>query len=206
MGKRGPLSDSADFHISAAAGQSGHPKNARARGSLARCRLDAMPERLDRVDVELAERTVTLTWDVRGQLLAEMRHLPSLEPVRRDFENAGASRPVRIERDLRGDVFQVIEAWARQTPGGLRALPDGILDLRNALVDEPASCRRPEPTSVARLRARWPLHGPVSPRAFAPQAVTASAGLTLDRRKPRRSRAFVVSRRPDSNRGPLHYE
>jgi hypothetical protein len=95
-----------------------------------------MPERLDRVDVELAERTVTLTWDVREQLVAEMRHLPSLEPVRRDFENAGASRPVRIERELRGDVCQVIEAWARQTPGGLRALPDGLFDLRNALADE----------------------------------------------------------------------
>jgi hypothetical protein len=98
-----------------------------------------MPERLDRVDVELAERTVTLTWDARGQLLAEMRHLPSLEPVRREFENAGASRPVRIEREFRGDVFQVIEAWARNTPGGLFALPDGILDLRNALAAEPAT-------------------------------------------------------------------
>jgi hypothetical protein len=97
-----------------------------------------MPERLDRVDVELAERTVTLTWDARAQLLAEMRHLPSLEPVSRDFVNAGASRPVRIEQELRGDVFQVIEAWARKTPGGLRALPYGIFDLRNALADEPA--------------------------------------------------------------------
>jgi len=98
-----------------------------------------MPGRLDRVDVELADRTVTLTWDARDQLLAEMRHLPSLDPVRRDFENAGASRPVRIEHDLRGDVFQAIEAWARKTPGGLRALPAGIFDLRNALADEPAS-------------------------------------------------------------------
>ena len=97
-----------------------------------------MPERLDRVDVELAERTVTLTWDARAQLLGEVAHLPSLEPIRRDFENAGASRPVRIDRELRGDVFQVIEAWARKTPGGLRALPDGIFDLRNALADEGA--------------------------------------------------------------------
>jgi hypothetical protein len=97
-----------------------------------------MPERLDRVDVELAARTVTLTWDARDQLLAEIAHLPSLEPVSRDFANAGASRPVRIEQQLRGDVFQVIEAWAGKTPGGLRALPDGIFDLRNALADEPA--------------------------------------------------------------------
>jgi hypothetical protein len=97
-----------------------------------------MPERLDRVYIELAERTVTLTRAAREQLLAEIAHLPSLEPVRRDFENAGASRPVRIEQELRGDVVQVIEAWARKTPGGLHALPYGIFDLRNALADEPA--------------------------------------------------------------------
>jgi hypothetical protein len=98
-----------------------------------------MPERLDRVDVELADRTVTLTWDARDQLLAEIAQLPSLEPVSRDFVNAGASRPIRIDLELRGDVFQVIEAWARKTPGGLRALPAGIFDLRNALAVDVAT-------------------------------------------------------------------
>jgi len=95
-----------------------------------------MPGRLDRVEVATAFGTVALSWDARGQLLAEMRHLDSLEPVRRDFENAGASRPVRIPQKLKGAVVQVIEMWGRNTPGGLPALPEGIFKLRNNLADE----------------------------------------------------------------------
>ena len=95
-----------------------------------------MPERLDHIDVATAFGQVRLTWEVRELFLAEMRHLDSLEPVRRDFENAGASRPVRIPQELKGAVVQVIEMWGRSTPGGLPALPQGILELRNQLADE----------------------------------------------------------------------
>jgi hypothetical protein len=80
---------------------------------------------------------VTLTWDERTQLLAEMRHLDSLEPVRRAFEGAGTARPVEIPQDLKPAVVRVIEMWGQNTRGGLPALPAGIFELRNALTDEP---------------------------------------------------------------------
>jgi hypothetical protein len=57
-----------------------------------------MPARLDRVEVRTAFGLVTLTWDERTQLLAEMAHLHVLEPVRREFEGAGTSRPVGFRR------------------------------------------------------------------------------------------------------------
>ena len=95
-----------------------------------------MPGRLDRVEVVTAFGGVTLSWDEREQLLEEMRHLDSLEPVRREFENAGATRPVRIPEDMRAAVVQVIEMWGRNTPGGLPALPEGIFELRNHFADE----------------------------------------------------------------------
>jgi hypothetical protein len=79
---------------------------------------------------------VMLTWDERTQLLVEMRHLDSLEPVRREFEGAGTSRPVKIPQALKPAVAQVIEMWGKNTHGGLRALPDGIFELPAALTDE----------------------------------------------------------------------
>jgi hypothetical protein len=98
-----------------------------------------MPERLDRVEVVTAFGTVTLSWDAREQLLSEIGHPDSLEPVRRDFENAGASRPVLVPQELKSEVVQVIEQWGRNTAGGLPALPEGIFELRNQLADELAS-------------------------------------------------------------------
>ncbi len=95
-----------------------------------------MPERLNHVEVVTAFGNVTLSWEARDLLLEEMRHLDSLEPVRRDFENAGASRPVRISEDMRAAVVQVIEMWGRTTAGGLRGLPEGIFELRNQFADE----------------------------------------------------------------------
>jgi hypothetical protein len=93
-------------------------------------------ERLDRVQVATAYGVLTITWDARDQLLREMRHLDSLADVRREFENAGASRPVQIPQELKGAVVAVINMWGQNTPGGLPALPDGIFELRNNLADE----------------------------------------------------------------------
>jgi hypothetical protein len=98
-----------------------------------------MPGRLDRVEVLTAFGPVTLTWEDRTRLLDEMKHLDPLEPVRREFENAGATRPVRIPQELKPALVRVIEMWGQNTRGGLRALPEGVFELRNHLADEFAS-------------------------------------------------------------------
>jgi len=92
--------------------------------------------RLDRVEVVTAFGGVTLSWDARNQLLYEMRHLGSLDPVTREFKNAGATRPVRIPQEMKGDVVQVINMWGQNTEGGLPALPEGVFELRNHFADE----------------------------------------------------------------------
>lgn len=94
---------------------------------------EAVPDRLNRVEVETAFEVVTLTWDERTRLLAEMAHLNVLEPVRRAFEGAGTSRPVKIAPELEGAVIRVIETWGANTEGGLPALPGAVLELRDAL-------------------------------------------------------------------------
>jgi hypothetical protein len=79
---------------------------------------------------------VTITWDDRTSLLAEMKDLDALAPVIREFENAGATRPVKIPQELKPALVRVIEMWGQNTPGGLAALPEGIFELRNDLADE----------------------------------------------------------------------
>jgi hypothetical protein len=95
-----------------------------------------MPGRLDRVLVETSLGMVTLSWDTRDRLLAELRHLDSLEPVTDDFENACASRPVVIPQELKPAVVQVIEMIGKDSTEGLAGLEGGLVELRDALVDE----------------------------------------------------------------------
>ena len=95
-----------------------------------------MPERLNQVQVVTFRGLVTITWDARGVLLHEMRHLDSLRPVKNEFENAGCSRPVVIPQDLKLGVVQVIETMGANAVGGLVNLEGGLFELRNALVDE----------------------------------------------------------------------
>jgi hypothetical protein len=59
-----------------------------------------------------------------------------LEPLRREFEGAGTSRPVRISRELEGALVRLIEMWGANTEGGLSALPSSVQELRNALVGD----------------------------------------------------------------------
>jgi hypothetical protein len=72
---------------------------------------------------------------VADALLEEMRPLDSFIGARRAFENAGASAPVRLERDEMGGIVQIIEIWMSNVRGPER-LPEGIFELRNALVDD----------------------------------------------------------------------
>lgn len=95
-----------------------------------------MPERLDRVHVQLESRQepFALPWDSREKLLREIRFVGSRRPVVADFENAGASRPVRLTRGQKADLIDLIEAWADRVT--IAHLPACVWDLRCALVDD----------------------------------------------------------------------
>jgi hypothetical protein len=93
-----------------------------------------MPERLDHVEVATPKGPIMLKWDVRDQLIRKLQDHPLLDPVVRDFENAGATRPVKIPAELNARVIVVIDNWMAGLPEGRRGLPPGVWKLRNGLV------------------------------------------------------------------------
>jgi hypothetical protein len=72
-----------------------------------------VPERLDRVHVQLARRRepFELPWDSRDKLLNEIRQRESAQPIVDAFENAGASRPVTFTLEQKAQLFDLLEAW-----------------------------------------------------------------------------------------------
>jgi len=94
-----------------------------------------MPGRLDTIEVATPKGPVTLEWVVRDQLIRKLQDHPPLEPVVRDFVNAGATRPVEIPEGLTSRVVVVIDDWMAGLPEGRQGLPPGVWKLRNALVD-----------------------------------------------------------------------
>lgn len=93
--------------------------------------------RLDRVTVALTRTgPVVIPWDSRDWLLGQMAHLPSMQPTVQAFRSVGASWPVELDRQGKGDVITVIEHAASQELRGFDDLPEGIAALRHALRDD----------------------------------------------------------------------
>lgn len=78
---------------------------------------------------------MTIPLKSRDLLLEEIRPLDSLIRARRAFEAAGVSVPVRLEREDMALMVQIIDIWMRNVRGPER-LPEGIFELRNALIDD----------------------------------------------------------------------
>ena len=95
-----------------------------------------MPERLDRVHVQLARRRepFELPWDSRDKLLNEIRQRESAQPIVDAFENAGASRPVTFTLEQKAQLFDLLEAWANRV--SISELPAVVWDLRCSLADD----------------------------------------------------------------------
>jgi hypothetical protein len=100
-----------------------------------------MPERLDRVQVQLASRpeAIDLPWDSRDKLLFEIREVDAMRPIVAEFENAGASRPLKFRVEQEEQLREAIEAWANRVT--LSELPAVVWDLRCALADDLSSIR-----------------------------------------------------------------
>ena len=87
------------------------------------------------VQIPLGRETVRLPWASRAALLDQFKHLDSMRDVRRMFENVGTSRPVQLTTEQKSDLLQVIVDWAG-AEGGYDRLPEGVYDLRRALLDD----------------------------------------------------------------------
>lgn len=99
-----------------------------------------MPERLDRVTIQLRRRPVAITWNEREALLAELvtKHhdRPTGDPsVRRAvckaFEDVGASRAVIFTLEQKAHVASALNWWSAYAE-----LAPGLLELRNALEED----------------------------------------------------------------------
>jgi hypothetical protein len=100
-----------------------------------------MPDRLDRVGVQLASRPdpVDLPWDSRDKLLDEIRPVDAMGPIVAEFENAGASRVVKFSIEQKEQLREAIEAWAGEVT--ISGLPAVVWDLRCALLDDLSGVR-----------------------------------------------------------------
>jgi hypothetical protein len=103
----------------------------------------AMPDRLDRVRVQLASRPdpIDLPWDSRDKLLDEIRPLDAMHPIVTEFENAGASRPIKFTIEQKAQLRKAIEAWAEEVT--ISGLPAVVWDIRCALLDDLSDVRPP---------------------------------------------------------------
>lgn len=101
-------------------------------------------DRVNWVTVAYSRGLVSIPLASRDALIEELRPLDSSRRARAAFEAAGATAPVRLERDDVAQIVQIIEIWTRNA-GGVKRLPEGIFELRNALIDDLHDTAEPLP-------------------------------------------------------------
>jgi hypothetical protein len=96
----------------------------------------SVPDGFDRVTVALQRnRSVALNLDAGEALVDRLRDVQETvwPRLRDEFEEAGTSRPVFLASFQRSALLSALEDWSRELEGD-SAMPDDILELRNALV------------------------------------------------------------------------
>ena len=91
--------------------------------------LPRMPERLDRVTIQLSRGPFTITWDQREELLQRATALGHRE-LRQRFDAVGASRPVELTSADREVMVEVLGHWV------LDEYSEPIVALRNAVLKD----------------------------------------------------------------------
>ena len=79
---------------------------------------------------------IELPWESRQELLEKSRRVAGMHPMRDAFEAVGTSRPVSLTREDKVGLVGVIDLFAGDTEGGFGGLPEGIVELRDALRDD----------------------------------------------------------------------
>ena len=111
----------------------------------------APPEAPVRVTVELRRRDVMLPWDTRDALLAALRENPrdddgSAGEIRKAIEDIPATSPVLLTLEHKMYLLRVLGEWS-DAAGGYDAMPPGLFELRNALMDELGDAERRQVTA-----------------------------------------------------------
>ena len=95
-----------------------------------------MPVRIDKITIATGRDTLTMPWSTRVALLDELQRYETGYTIRDAFTAVGASSPVKLKNEQKTELLRVIEIWSERTEGGMRGLPEAILALRNALIDD----------------------------------------------------------------------
>ena len=97
-----------------------------------------MPERIDFITVKLSTQDVTVSWETRRALLANLAlgQQDVGRAIRKAFDDIDASRPVTLGLDQKTYLLDLLEQWSHDTISGYDALPAEIFALRNALIDD----------------------------------------------------------------------
>lgn len=90
----------------------------------------------ERVRIAYSRGFAEIPWSSRQALLERIRPLESMRPVVAAFEAVGTSQPVRMTREQREVLLDVLETWYEQE--GMDGLPEGVRELRDALQDDRA--------------------------------------------------------------------
>jgi hypothetical protein len=87
-----------------------------------------VPQRLDRVQVDVAGEIVDISWDERDTLLEKLETVAGCDTIVEKFDAVGASRPVHLDDDQRPRLRVALELW------GVSGMPDGLARLLIVLV------------------------------------------------------------------------
>lgn len=93
-----------------------------------------MPERLDRVEIQLASvrEPLAISWTAREEILSRLA--PEQEPIDHAFRAVGASNPVQLTNEEKAQLRVVLDEWMRDL--NPEKLPDDVLDLWSALITD----------------------------------------------------------------------
>jgi hypothetical protein len=95
-----------------------------------------VPERIDKITIATERDPLTMPWSTRVALLDELQRYETGYEIRDAFTAVGASSPVKLKNEQKTELLRVIEVWSERTEGGMRGLPEAILALRKALIED----------------------------------------------------------------------
>jgi hypothetical protein len=95
-----------------------------------------MPERLNRVRIQLASRPdpIVLSWDTRRELIRRLDARDDGASAANAFRAVGASRPARFTIHEKEQLATVVDEWMDDV--GRDLLPAGVFELRSALIND----------------------------------------------------------------------
>jgi len=95
-----------------------------------------VPERFNRVRIQLTSQPdpIVLSWDTSRELIRRLDARDDGASAANAFRAVGASRPARFTIDEKEQLAIVVDEWMDDV--GRDLLPDGVFDLRSALIND----------------------------------------------------------------------